>query len=165
MLQWRTLLDLWKTTFVMRLYRGLQFFRCHLPFIIGHRVTRIPTHEWWPIRLTRSFSCNTEFLVDGCITVTLNCRVFRVYFLKSCSRNVNFQRYIVAVVYDTTSNMNKFGTLLENWISCTYTARIMCYSSRPRILTLPVGTIGQFLELQIMQRISIWMKSWNCTLW
>ena len=31
---------------------------------------------------------------------------------------------VVAVVSDTTSNMNKFGTFLEKWISRTYTAQV-----------------------------------------
>ena len=67
---------------------------------------------------------------------------------------------IVAVVSDTTSNMNKFGTLLEKLdIPNIYSARIMCCRSQPMIIILTFGTVDRFMAFQMMQRVLIWMKS------
>ena len=150
----------------MQFYIALQVCRCHLPIFIEHRVARIPTHDWRPIGLTRSLSCKNKFLVVCCMKVNLSRRLFRMNFLKICSINVNFQRWtFFSGVQYYQEHEKVFHVVGKNWIYRTYTSQIMCYSSQPRMIILSVGTTERFLGLKMMQRISIWMKSWNCSLW
>ena len=89
-------------------------------------------------------------------------------FLEELFKKCKFQTAnIVAVVSDTTSNMNKFGTLLEKLdiphIYCT--DHVLQLTAKNAYLDSWYNeTVAAGVATNDAEDLN-WMKSWNCSLW